>query len=175
MNIAVYCGSKEGNNPTYAQAAKDLGQWIGQHHYGLCYGGATNGLMGIVANSTLEHGGQVIGVVPQSLHDRETWHEGLTDLIQVENLTQRKAIMAEKSDAYLALPGGPGTLEEISEMISWSRVNFHQKPCIIFNVDGFYDHLHAYLYLMVSDGFITHDDLKNVYFIQNVTELAEIL
>lgn len=175
MKIAVYCGSKTGNNPAFKEAAHTLGQWIGSHEYGLVYGGATNGLMGVVADSVLQTGGKVLGVVPLSLHEREFWHTGLTEVIQAENLTQRKAIMAEKSDAYIALPGGPGTLEEISEMISWSRVNFHQKPCILFNVDGFYNEFQTYLQKMINEDFITDDELKNVHFITHVEELSQIL
>lgn len=175
MKISVYCGSKFGNNPAYHQQALALGQWIGQNQHTLVYGGATNGLMGVVADGVLNSGGQVIGVVPHDIKAFEDWHPGLTQQLEVDNLSQRKQIMAELAGAYIALPGGPGTLEEISEMISWARVKLHNKPCILFNIDGYYDHLAAYLQLMVDEAFIQAEDLSLVHVVRKIRDIAKIL
>lgn len=175
MNICVYCGSKFGKKPAFLQQAKELGQWIGQSKHTLVYGGATNGLMGVVADNVLENNGQVIGIVPNDIKDFENWHPGLTQLIEVENLTQRKQTMAQLADVYVALPGGPGTLEEISEMISWARVRLHNKPCILFNIDGYYDHLVDHLNLMVEQAFIQKEDLTLVHAVDTIHLISQLL
>jgi len=122
MKIAVYCGASVGNEPSFATAAQELGQWIASRKNTLVYGGGKAGLMGVLADAVLENGGQVIGVIPTFLKDRELAHPGLTELYVVETMSERKRKMFELSQAFVALPGGPGTLEEITEMISWSRI-----------------------------------------------------
>ena len=175
MNITVYCGSKIGSNPEFKLGAELLGTWIGQGGHTMIYGGATNGLMGITANACLNAGGQVIGIVPKDLEFLENWHTGLSQLIEVDTLPQRKLLMTDQGDAYIALPGGPGTLEEIIEMISWARVGFHQKPCILFNIDGYYNPLKQVLEQMVSQAFIQEQDLQQVHFVQNLPEIEDLL
>ncbi|MBQ3892464.1 MAG: TIGR00730 family Rossman fold protein [Mailhella sp.] len=153
MNITVYCGAHYGNDPAYAACARSLGAWIAASGYALVYGGGRVGLMGIVADAALAGGGKVYGVIPRFLVERETEHCGLTKLTVVETMAERKRIMLEQGDAYVALPGGSGTLEEISEVISLIRLNRLQKPCILFNACGFYDPLKLQLERMERDGF----------------------
>ena len=175
MNITVFCGSRVGKNPAFAQSTQALGQWMGQSGHTLIYGVATNGLMGILADAVLSHHGSVIGVVPDDLKDLEDWHPHLTQRYQVATMTLRKQKMSELADAFIALPGGPGTLEEISEMISWARVKFHQKPCILFNIDGFYNSFNHYLQSMVDQEFISSKDLELVHFVSSIDELIALL
>lgn len=175
MNITVFCGSKFGANPAFKEAARELGQWIGQKGHRLVYGGATNGLMGVLADSCLQAGGQVIGIVPDDIKNFEDWHPDLSQLIEVKDLTERKFRMAQEGHAFIALPGGPGTLEEIVDMISWSRVKLHNKPCILYNVDGYYDLLVSFLDQMVQAEFISQNDLSLVHSVENLGELETFL
>lgn len=175
MKIAVYCGSKTGQNPNFSQAAINLGRWIGQNNHTLIYGGASHGLMGIVADACLQVGGQVIGVATYEIHNMEHWHQGLHQLVTVDTLSQRKGVMADQADAYIALPGGPGTLEEIVEMISWARVQLHHKPCLIYNVDHYYDAFQLLLANMVQQEFIKEEDLKLVHFFDQLSDLPKYI
>lgn len=152
-SICVFCGSSLGNDPIYQQMAQATGQEIAAQGKTLVYGGGRSGLMGVVADSALQAGGRVIGVIPNALVDRELAHMGLTELHIVNNMHERKTKMAELSDAFVALPGGAGTLEEIFEQWTWSQLGIHQKPCAFLNVDGFYDDLIKMLHASVERGF----------------------
>ncbi|NNP67017.1 TIGR00730 family Rossman fold protein [Acinetobacter sp. Ac_5812] len=152
-SICVFCGSSLGNDPIYQQMAQATGQAIAAQGQTLVYGGGRSGLMGVVANSALQAGGRVIGVIPDALVDRELAHTGLTELHIVKNMHERKTKMAELSDAFVALPGGAGTLEEIFEQWTWSPLGIHQKPCAFLNVDGFYDGLIQMIQGSVERGF----------------------
>lgn len=152
-SICVFCGSSLGNDPIYQQMAEATGQAIAAQGKTLVYGGGRSGLMGVVANSALQAGGRVIGVIPDALVDRELAHTGLTELYIVKNMHERKTKMAELSDAFVALPGGAGTLEEIFEQWTWSQLGIHQKPCAFLNVDGFYDGLIQMIQGSVERGF----------------------
>ncbi len=152
-SICVFCGSSLGNDPVFKQLAQLTGQVIAAQGKTLVYGGGRSGLMGVVADSALQAGGRVIGVIPHALVDRELAHTGLTELYRVNNMHERKTKMAELSDAFVALPGGAGTLEEIFEQWTWSQLGIHQKPCAFLNVNGFYTDLLKMLQASVDSGF----------------------
>lgn len=152
--ICVYCGSSPGRDPAYVKAARHTADALLDRELGLVYGGASVGVMGALADRILEGGGQVIGVMPRALVDREVAHDGLEDLRIVDTMHQRKQTMAELSDAFLALPGGLGTLEETFEVLTWSQLGFHDKPCGLLNVGGYFDHLAAFLDHAVEQRFV---------------------
>ena len=152
--IALYCGSRVGNKPIYKETAIELAQGIAEHGFGIVYGGASIGLMGQVADTVLEHGGEVVGVIPEFMLDYEVAHSKLTELHVVQTMHERKAMMAERAGAFVALPGGLGTFEEILEIATWGQLNQHQKPMILFNVNGFYNALIAQLDHAVAEGFL---------------------
>lgn len=166
MNIAVYCGASVGNDQQFGQAARELGEWIAHQNHTLVYGGGKAGLMGIVADSVLNAGGQVIGVIPEFLKNRELAHEKLTELYIVESMSERKRMMFDFAQAFIALPGGPGTLEEITEMISWSRIGQNPYPCMFYNVNGFYQMTKILYDQMVNQGFLTKDDREKIGFVE---------
>jgi uncharacterized protein (TIGR00730 family) len=153
--VCVYCGSREGQNPAYAEAAHALGTALGAGGHRLVYGGGRAGLMGVVADATLAAGGEVIGVIPTSLVDRELGHRGLTELHVVDTMHQRKQMMAERADAFVALPGGIGTFEEIFEVWTWRHLGYHDQPLGLVNVGGYYDALLAFLQRALDDGFVS--------------------
>jgi len=153
-SICVYCGSADGNAPYYADAARVLAQQLIRHNLQLVYGGGNVGLMGILANEVMRLGGEVTGVIPQLLMDMEVGHMQLTRLHIVKDMHERKAMMAELSDAFIAMPGGIGTLEELFEMLTWHQIGFHKKPVGILNVNGFYDGLLGFLQYQVGEGFL---------------------
>ncbi len=152
--ICVYAGSNPGTDPAYAEAARELAALLAERGIGLVYGGGHVGLMGVLADTALEAGGEVIGVMPQALIDREIGHTGLTELRVVGSMHERKALMAELSDAFVAVPGGIGTLEELIEVYTWSQLGIHRKACGVLNVAGYYDHLAAFLDHAVEAGFL---------------------
>jgi uncharacterized protein (TIGR00730 family) len=154
VRICVYAGSNSGANPAYAEAAADLARLLASRGIGVVYGGGKVGLMGILADTALAAGGEVIGVIPQDLMDREVGHSGLTELHVVGSMHERKALMAELSDAFVALPGGAGTLEELIEIYTWSQLGLHAKPMGVVNVHGYYDGLAALLDHAVEEGFL---------------------
>ena len=139
LSICVYCGSRPGELAAYTDAACEVGTLIGQRGWRLVYGGGRAGLMGVVADAALAAGASVVGVIPESLMDRELGHPGLTELHVVETMHQRKMMMAERSDAFIALPGGIGTFEELFEVWSWRQLGYHDKPLGLLNVAGYYD------------------------------------
>jgi uncharacterized protein (TIGR00730 family) len=152
--VCVFCGSSPGARPAYAEATVELARLLVAEDIGLVYGGASVGLMGVLADTALAAGGEVIGVMPRALIEREIGHEGLTDLRMVGSMHERKAQMAELSDAFVALPGGIGTLEELIEVYSWSQIGLHRKPCGVLNVRGYYDGLATFLDHAVTQGFL---------------------
>lgn len=154
FSICVYCGSRPGTDPAYAEAARSVGQWIAQHGGQLVYGGGTGGLMGITANAVLEAGGRVIGIIPKALVEKEWAHHGCTELHIVDTMHERKRMMAEKADAFLALPGGIGTLEELFEVWTWRQLGYHDKPIGILNTAGYYQGLLDFMATTVAQGFM---------------------
>lgn len=154
LSVCVYCGSRPGALPAFTAAARAVGQEIGRRGWQLVYGGGRAGLMGVVADAALAAGGRVVGVIPQSLMGRELGHLGLTELHVVDTMHQRKMMMAERSDAFLALPGGIGTFEELFEVWSWRQLGYHDKPLGLLNVAGYYDRLLEFLALSVQQGFV---------------------
>ncbi|GAB2204637.1 TIGR00730 family Rossman fold protein [Roseibium sp. ROS1] len=152
-SICVFCGSSYGALEAYADIARETGRAIAEQGYTLVYGGAKVGLMGTVADAALAAGGKVIGVLPRSLQDKEIGHEGLSELHLVDSMHERKAMMADLSDAFIALPGGVGTLEEIFEVWTWGQLGYHKKPCGFLNAEGYYDHLIAFLDHQTDQGF----------------------
>jgi len=155
FSLCVYCGSRPGHSPEFAALAEAVGSWIGQHGGQLVYGGGHNGLMGILADAALAAGARVIGVIPKALVEKEWAHDGCTELHIVENMHERKRIMAEHADAFLALPGGIGTLEEFFEVWTWRQLGYHDKPVGLLNLDGFYDSLLTFLSSAVEIGFMS--------------------
>lgn len=154
MRLTVFCGSASGSLPAYTEVAEQLGRLLAERGIGLVYGGASVGLMGSVANAALAAGGEVIGVIPKALASREIAHDGLTQLHVVSSMHERKAMMAELSDGFIALPGGAGTLEEIFEVWTWGQLGYHRKPCALFNVAGYYDALVSFVEQVVEQGFL---------------------
>jgi uncharacterized protein (TIGR00730 family) len=152
--ICVYCGSRFGSLPAYREAAEGFARLLAGRGIGIVYGGGNVGLMGAVADAALEAGGEVIGVIPQALMDREVGHRGVTELRVVGSMHERKMLMAELSDAFVALPGGIGTLEEIIEVYTWDHLGIHRKPLGLLDVDGYWDPLAALLDRMVGTGFL---------------------
>lgn len=175
MNIIVYCGANVGNDPQFRQAASDLGTWIGKNGHGLVYGGGKAGLMGVVADAVLAAGGEAIGVIPLFLENRELAHNGLTDLITVETMDQRKIKMLELGDVCIALPGGAGTLEEIAEAVSWSRIGKNDNPCIFYDQSGYYHHLQAFYDEMVSRDFLSAADREKILFSNSLIDIEAFI
>lgn len=155
--ICVFCGSNAGSDPTYVEAARDLGRLFAREGVGLVYGGGSVGLMGEVADSVLASGGEVIGVIPHALWAREVGHRGLTDIRIVDTMHERKAMMADLADAFIALPGGLGTLEEIFEIWTWAQLGLHEKPVGFLDVNGFYAPLMQFLDRAVRERFLREE------------------
>jgi uncharacterized protein (TIGR00730 family) len=166
-SIAVFCGSKNGNNPLYVQHATLLGNLLAENNVCLIYGGGNNGLMGWVANGVLEKNGRVIGIIPELLNKWERQHDGITELIVVENMHVRKRMLYEKADAAIILPGGFGTLDELFEMLTWNQLSIHDKPVYILNSGGFYDAMLLHMQRMMEEGFL-YNPLEKV-----ITVLSE--
>lgn len=154
MRLCVFCGSSSGQDPVYLEAARSLGGALARTGIDLVYGGASVGLMGAVADAVLAGGGHVIGVMPQALVDKEIAHKALSDLRIVGSMHERKALMAELADGFVALPGGLGTFEELFEVWTWAQLGYHRKPCALLNAGGFYDKLTAFLDDVVERGFV---------------------
>ncbi len=175
MNITVYLGSSEGSRGIYREAAAQLGRWIGSNGHRLIYGGSENGLMGTLANAVLETGGEVIGVEPQFFLDAGFEHPGLTKLIATKDMSERKASMLELGDAFIAFPGGFGTLEEIAEIISLYNLRRIDKPYVLYNLEGFYEPLLAFFDHMVQEGFVTPENRGRIRSARTIDEIASII
>ncbi|QER40876.1 TIGR00730 family Rossman fold protein [Acinetobacter suaedae] len=173
--IALYCGSRTGNKPIYRDTAIELAQHIANQSFGIVYGGASIGLMGQVADTVLEHGGEVVGVIPEFMLDYEIAHNQLTELHIVQSMHERKALMAERASAFIALPGGLGTFEEILEIATWGQLNQHQKPMIIYNVNRFYDALIAQLDHAVEEGFLPPQHRAKVIICENPEQISNVI
>ena len=158
MKIAVFCGSSTGNNVEYINATKELGKFFAKNNIDVVYGGGNVGLMGAIADSVMENGGKVYGVIPEKLQEKELAHNEITELKVVTNMHERKALMAQMADAFVVLPGGAGTLEEIFEVWTWAQLGFHNKACAFLNVNGYYDKLFEMIDEMCDKQF-----LKQVY------------
>ncbi len=173
--MAVYCGSADGNDPVYLAEARALGQAIAAARMGLVYGGANVGLMGAVADAALAGGAEVIGVLPEVLAGREIAHTGLTRLETVATMHQRKARMVALADAFLILPGGYGTLDETLEIITWSQLRLHAKPCILINTAGYWDGLLAFLDSTVAAGFLKPENRALLLVARNAAEALRLV
>lgn len=174
-SIVVYCGSRKGNRPAYAEAARILGKTLADKNIRLVYGGGNVGLMGITADSTMLHGGEVLGIIPGFLNQLEVGHNGITELRVVENMHQRKLMMHEESDGIITLPGGFGTMEEIFEMLTWGQLGMHQKPIGVLNVEGYYDDLIAQADRMVADDFLSVRNREMLIVESDPIRLIELL
>lgn len=173
--IALYCGSRTGNKPIYRDTAIELAQHIANQSFGIVYGGASIGLMGQVADTVLEHGGEVVGVIPEFMLDYEIAHNQLTELHIVQSMHERKALMAERASAFIALPGGLGTFEEILEIATWGQLNQHQKPMIIYNVNRFYDALITQLDHAVEEGFLPPQHRAKIIICENPEQISNVI
>jgi uncharacterized protein (TIGR00730 family) len=171
MNVAVYCGASIGNSEEYKQITKELGEWLGANQHHLVYGGGNAGLMGIIAETALEENCEVTGIIPEFLVARELAKENLTSLLIVKNMHERKQKMIEMSELYIALPGGPGTVEEITEVISWGRIGQHTNPCVLINFTDFFDPLKQQYQAMVTEGFLTQEDFDKILFANSFEEI----
>lgn len=160
--ITLYCGSNQGVTPRYSQQVKQLGQALAQAKLNLVYGGANVGLMGVIANSMLDAGRHVTGVLPKDLCKREIAHNHLNEFIQVDSMHQRKMIMYQKADAFILMPGGFGSLDEFFEILTWMQLGHHQKPCAIFNIDNYYDSLLEFIDHSVNQGFVAAEHQHNI-------------
>lgn len=173
--ICVFCGSNNGANPVYLDAAERVGAFLAAQNIELVYGGGRVGLMGRIADACLANGGKVIGAIPQSLAAKEVAHQGLTELHIVGSMHERKALMAELADGFIALPGGFGTFEEFCEIVTWAQLGIHSKPCALFNVNGFYDNLIAMIDFSASQNFIREEHRKLVLIESEIEKLYELM
>jgi len=173
--ICVFCGSNSGMNPAYRDAAIAIGRLLAERGSELVYGGGNIGLMGILADAVLQKGGRVIGVIPESLMAKEVGHLGLTDLRIVKSMHERKALMADLSDGFIAMPGGFGTFEEFCEVVTWSQLGIHAKPCGLLNVNGYYDPLLELFDHAVREGFLREENRRLVLQDRDPTRLLEMM
>jgi uncharacterized protein (TIGR00730 family) len=169
-NIAVFCASANGNDPAYKAAAEELGRMLAAHNIGLIYGGAKVGLMLAVAEAALAANGKVVGVIPEVLVDLEVAHHGLTELHVTSTMHTRKALMGERADAFIALPGGFGTFEELFEVLAWHTLKLHAKPVVLLNINGFYDQLIAFLNHCVAEGMLKPKNYEILLIANSVEE-----
>ncbi len=175
MNITVYLGANDGNEPALANAVRELGTWIGESGNRLVYGGSKTGLMGILAKSVLNAGGEVTGVEPQFFIEQEFQLEGLTELIVTKNMAERKTKMIELGDAFIAFPGGTGTLEEIAEVMSMVSLKHINAPCILYNLNGYYEGLRTLLVHMIEKGLSSEERQQGIYFADDLDEIKRII
>lgn len=171
--ICVYCGSNPGANPAFAEAARELGALLANRELGLVYGAGNVGLMGIIADAVLEAGGEVIGFIPKALEEKELAHNGITELVVVDSMHQRKQLMADRSDGFIAMPGGIGTLEEVIEVFTWLQLQFHAKPVGLLNTAGFYDPLIGFLDRICEEQFLKREQLDMLCISDSPTELLD--
>lgn len=173
--ICVFCGSNNGANPIYLETAEKVGKFLVTNNIELVYGGGRVGLMGKVADTVMANGGKVIGIIPQSLATKEIAHQGLTELHIVNSMHERKAMMAELSDGFIALPGGFGTFEEFCEIVTWAQLGIHQKPCGLLNINGFYDNLIAQINFSITENFIKSEHRQLVLVESEVEKLYDLM
>lgn len=173
--VCVFCGSSKGARPVYEEAARGLGKILVRRGLGLVYGGGNVGLMGVIADSVREEGGEVIGVIPESLAAKELAHQDLSDLIVVKSMHERKAMMADYADAFIAMPGGFGTFEEFCEIITWAQLGFHRKPCGLLNIDNYYTPMLALFDQAVTEKFVRPEHRPLVLESSDPEELLNML
>lgn len=173
--LAVFCGSKNGNDPIYTQHAAELGKLLAKNNIKLIYGGGSTGVMGAIANAMMENGGKVIGIIPQALVDREHQHEGITELSIVDDMHVRKKRMYELCDAAIILPGGVGTMDEFFEMVTWNSLSIHDKEIYILNSANFFDLLLKHLRLMETQGFLYESVMERITVINKPDEILNYL
>jgi len=171
QSLAVFCGSKTGTNPIFTAHAAELGKLLAENNIKLIYGGGSAGLMGVLADSTMQHGGEVTGYIPKLLLEWEVQNRGITELIICDDMHERKKRIYSVSDAAVILPGGFGTLDELFEMVTWNQLTIHDKEIYILNSGGFYNHLVEHIERMKQEGFLYEDALKRITFIQTPGEL----
>lgn len=174
-SLAVFCGSKSGNNPLFEEQAKALGHLLGSKKITLIYGGGNKGIMGAVSNAVLEKDGRVVGIIPEILKDREHHHQGVTELIVVDNMHTRKKMLYEKCDAAVILPGGFGTMDEFFEMLTWNQLSIHDKKIFILNTAGFYNHLLAFAQTMESESFLYDKIEDKLVVLKQADEILQYL
>ncbi|MBD8028111.1 TIGR00730 family Rossman fold protein [Ureibacillus sp. Re31] len=175
MNVAIYCGSQTGKSPIYIESAKELGETLAKEKIGIVYGGSNIGIMGAVADAALAHNGEVIGIMPEHLQKREIAHLNLTEIHFVESMHVRKKKMVDLSDAFIALPGGCGTLDEYFEVFTWAQIGLHENPVILYNINGFYDALIQHFEKMFEEGFIREEQRNILKVATNVNDILTIL
>ncbi len=175
MRVGIYCGSKIGNNPIYAEKAEELGTFLAKHHIGIVYGGSNQGLMGKVADAVLANNGDVVGVMPTFLQWKEVTHEHITELHHVNTMHERKGKMLELADFLIALPGGAGTMDEFFDVVTLSQIGKHQKPICLYNINEYYRLLKSQLEFMVKEGFMLEEQYKKIFIVQNPEELFQII
>jgi uncharacterized protein (TIGR00730 family) len=174
-SVCVFCGSSPGFHPIYKESAYALGKHIALEKMALVYGGGSVGLMGVLADSVMEHGGKVTGIIPKFLYDKEVGHDGLTKLIIVESMHERKQKMAEMSQGFVAMPGGIGTMEELFEIFTWSQLALIKKPVALYNINGFYDDIFRFLDKTVQEGFLKEETVASLIQSHDNRELMEKL
>ena len=175
MNITVYLGANEGNDPALRKSVRELGHWIGSDGNSLVYGGSKTGLMGEIAQSVLDADGKVTGVEPQFFMDEGFQYDGLTELIVTKDMAERKTKMIELGDAFIAFPGGTGTLEEIAEVMSKVSLKQLTAPCILYNLNGYYDSLKTLLQQMIAKGLSSEERQQGIYFAENLEQIKQII
>jgi uncharacterized protein (TIGR00730 family) len=173
-NICVFLGSRDGNKPEFKEAALKLGKLMAENQFRLVYGGGRVGLMGILADAVLRAGGEVIGVIPKALFSHEVAHTGLTKLYEVNSMHERKALMENISEGFIALPGGFGTLDELCEIITWAQIGLHQKPIAILNVEGFFDGFMKFINEAQKDGFIPAEHVSQIHFTKDLQKILTL-
>ena len=175
MNVCIFCGSSTGTNPIYAEVARELALLLSQNKCSLVYGGGNIGLMGIIADEMLKNSARVIGVIPDFLVQREVAHQGLSELIVVATMHERKKYMADLTDFFIVLPGGMGTLDEMAEILTWKQLGLIDKPVGLLNVNGYFDPLIQQLEKMVNEGFLKRNNLLSIKIANNARQLVTLL
>jgi hypothetical protein len=175
FKLCIYCGASSGNHPKYSKKTKEFAKYLGEKKIDLVYGGGNVGLMGAIANGVLEAGQKVYGVIPEKIKDLEEGHMGITDLIEVGSMHERKQKMFDLSDGFLALPGGFGTLDEICEMITWLQLGYHSKPVGFWNLLGYYDYLKDHFDKSVKEGFVKESFFQKIHFSEDSKEVLSSL
>lgn len=174
-NICVFCGANDGNSELITEAAKHLGARLAQEKFGLVYGGGKVGLMGLAANAALENQGYVMGVIPELLVSWEVAHNEVTELVVVQTMHERKAKMADESAAFVAMPGGFGTLDELNEIITWKQIGYHRKPIVLLNVDNYFDGFLHFVDYAIGKGFIKSHHRDMIHVVSTVEEVIQYL
>jgi uncharacterized protein (TIGR00730 family) len=173
--VCVFCGSSLGIKPAYRTEAVTLGRLLGEAGLGLVYGGAQVGLMGALADAALANGSEVIGVIPRTLAGIEVAHQRLSQLVLVETMHERKALMAQEADGFVALAGGFGTLDEFFEILTWAQLNIHAKPCVLVNTGGYYDHLLSFLQVAIDQGFLKRENFALIHVVADAAEALKCM